>query len=92
MAGTTLLTAATLRAILCYIDPEHTPKIAYDNSEYAPALIEKIKRAVGDKDGSEDVTISFSYSEKELERQFYGVCSRIDEIFGFIKGITGEFK
>jgi hypothetical protein len=92
MAGTTYLTGATLRAILCYIDAEHTPKIAYDKTEYAPALIEKIKNAVGDKDGSEDATISFSYSETELERQFYGVCSQIAEIFSFIKGITVEFK
>lgn len=92
MAGSTFLTASTLRAMLCYIDAEHTPKIAYDKTEYALALIEKIKNAVGDKDGSEDVTISFSYSEDELERQFYGVCSNIAEIFGFIKGISGEFK
>jgi hypothetical protein len=92
MAGSNYMTASTLRAILCYIDAEHTPKIAYDNTEYAEPLIKKIKDAVGDKDGSENVCISFAYGETELERQFFGVCSNIAEIFSFIKGISGEFK
>jgi hypothetical protein len=92
MAGTTHLTAATLRAILCYIDPQNTPKVAYDKDDMAEPLIKKVKEAVGDKDGSESVSISFAYGETELERQFYGVCSEIAEIFGFMKGITGEFK
>ncbi len=32
-------TAATLRAVLCFLDPENTPKIAYDNDLLAMPLI-----------------------------------------------------
>jgi hypothetical protein len=92
MAGSNYMTASTLRAILCYIDAEHTPKIAYDRDDMVEPLIKKIKDAVGDRDGSEDVCISFAWGEDELERQFFGVCSNIAEIFNFVKGISGEFK
>ena len=81
MAGSTFLTASTLRAILCYIDPENTPKIAYDRDDLAEELIAKVKKAVGDKDGSENVSISFGYDETELARQFFGVCQNISFIF-----------
>ena len=84
MAGITTTTAGTLRAILCYIDANNTPKIAYDKDEYAEPLANKIKKAVGDKDGSQSVFISFSNDEEELERQFRGVCKGIGEIFSFI--------
>ena len=85
MAGMLFLTAGTLRAILCYIDPKNTPKIAYDKDMYAQPLIDKIKEAVGDDDGSQPTYLSFNDSEKELERQFYGVCKNIQGIF---EGIT----
>jgi hypothetical protein len=81
MAGSICLSAAALRTILCYIDPENTPKIAYDKDEYAKPLIDKIKNAVGDRDGSQSVSISFGYDETELERQFFGVCQIIGDIF-----------
>ena len=87
MAGSTFLTASTLRAILCYIDPENTPKIAYDRDDLAEELIAKIKEAVGDRDGSMKVSISFDWSEIELERQFYGVCKNIASIFDFLSHI-----
>jgi hypothetical protein len=81
MAGTIFNTAATLKAILCYINAEKTPKIAYDRDDMALPLIMKIKEALGDSDGSESICISFGYDETELERQFYGVCKNIGEIF-----------
>jgi hypothetical protein len=90
MAGSTYLTAATLKAILCYIDAEQTPKIAYDNDEYAKPLADKIKRALGDRDGSQDVCISFGYDEAELERQFAGVCKNIKTIFESISHFIND--
>lgn len=84
MAGIVFITAATLKAILCYIDAEKTPKIAYDNDEYAKPLAEKIKKAIGNLDGSESAWISFRDDEKELKRQFMGICENIGEIFADI--------
>ena len=80
--GTTFTRASTLKAILCYIDADKTPKIAYDNDELVQPLIDKVKNALGDSDGSQDVHISFDYEEEELERQFVGVCGNIGSIFG----------
>ncbi|NQU83637.1 MAG: hypothetical protein HQ536_02905 [Parcubacteria group bacterium] len=77
----TALTAATLKAILCYIDPEKTPKIAFDDDSFAEELGNKIKEALGDRDGSQTVTICFNNGEKELKRQFDGVCKNIKEVF-----------
>jgi hypothetical protein len=81
MAQITFMTASTLKAILCYIDPKNTPKIAYDRDDLAEELIAKIKEAVGNHDGSESVSINFDWSEGELERQFLGVCKNISFIF-----------
>jgi len=81
MRGTTFTTASVLKAILCFIDAEKTPKIAFDNTELAVPLADKIKRALGDKDGSESVAISFSEEEVELSRQFIGVCANIQTVF-----------
>ena len=67
-------TASTLRAVLCYIDPESTPKIAYDKDDYTEQLIARVKEAVGDRDGSQSVSIIL---EGELARQFAGVCKNI---------------
>lgn len=85
------MTAATLKAILCYIDAEKTPKIAYDNDEYAKPLAEKIKKAIGDLDGTESAWISFRDDEKELKRQFLGICENIGEIFTDIAQTSKTF-
>lgn len=84
----TITTASTLKAVLCYIDPDLTPKIAYDNDKYAQPLIDKVKKALGDKDGSQDVYISFSGDEQELQRQFSGVCGNIKSTFDFVQRCT----
>jgi len=87
MTSTLFTTGATLKAILCFIDPEKTPKIAYDKDEYAEPLRNKIKLALknaNDADGSQDATISFNDEEEELERQFKGVCRNISEIFTYL--------
>ena len=81
-------TASTLRAILCYLDPTNTPKIAYDKDELALPLIDKIKDALGDKDGSQTVHINFSNEERELERQFSMVSKNISDIFSFVRRAT----
>jgi hypothetical protein len=81
MRGILFTTASTLKAILCYIDAEKTPKIAYDKDEYAIPLANKIKKALDDRDGSESVSISFNNAETELRRQFVGVCDNIANIF-----------
>lgn len=74
------LTAAIIRAILCFIDPTQTPKIAYDKDELAQPLIDHLKEAVGDADGTIKVRLSF-IGKEELEHQFYGVCGNIERIF-----------
>jgi hypothetical protein len=90
MAGSTYLTASTLKAILCYIDAEKTPKIAYDRDDMAIPLADKIKQALGDRDGSQEVCISFGYDEAELERQFGGVCKNIKTIFESISEFIND--
>jgi len=73
-------TGASLKAVLCFIDPENTPKIAYDKDEYAKPLIKKIKNFVGNSDGSQIVLLCFYDNEDELLRQFNGVCKNIKNI------------
>ena len=67
--------------MLCFIDSDTTPKIAFDRDDLAEPLIAKVKQAVGDHEGSESVFISFGPDEKELGRQFHGVCTRITQAF-----------
>lgn len=83
-------TAATLKSILCFIDPENTPKIAYDNDEYAEPLINKIKGAIGDSCGSQPVSISFYEGESELRRQFSGIVGNIQDVFSTLHDFTKE--
>jgi len=83
-------TAATLKAILCFIDPENTPKIAYDNDALALPLIAKIKPLIGDKDGSQEIQLDFSLEETELLEQFNGVCALISEVFSNVQFVTGK--
>lgn len=40
MATALTCTAGSLRAILCFIDPTNTPKIAYDDDSLIESLIE----------------------------------------------------
>ena len=84
-------TAGTLRAVLAFINPENTPKIAYDKDELAQPLIDKIKEYVRDRDGSQPCFISFNDNEDELKRQFNGVCKNIKSIFDQIEYCTREF-
>jgi len=81
-------TAGSLKAILCFTDPENTPKIAYDNDSLALPLIQKIKDAVGERDGSQNVHLSFSDEEDELLRQFNCICESISGIFGSLAYCT----
>ena len=81
MVGTLTLAASSLKAILCFIDATKTPKIAFDNDSLALPLIEKIKDALGNADGSQYVSITFGHHEIELSRQFSGVCKNIGQVF-----------
>lgn len=74
-------TAAALRAFLAFIDPENTPKIAWDIDALAKPLADKVKAAVGDRDGTQRVSIYFNDDEAELKRQFNGVCGNIKSVF-----------
>lgn len=83
-------TAASLKAFLCFVNPENTPKIAYDKDEFAQPLIDKVKEAVGERDGSQPVYISFTDNESELLRQFNGVCKNIKSVFDQIEFCTQQ--
>jgi len=78
------ITAATLKAILCFIDAENTPKIAYDDDSLAFPLINKLKEMIGDKDGSQTVYCFFGEDEQDLLEQYYGVCKNIASTFSQI--------
>jgi hypothetical protein len=81
MWNITQVSASTLRAILQYIDPVGGPQIAFDDDSLAPALIEKIKAAVGERHGSITVSIGFYEDEAALREQFSGVIKKIHQIF-----------
>lgn len=85
MRQSIILTAASLRAILCFIDPKTTPPIACYNDKLAGALADKIKEAlnncIGPCDGSQSVTITFYVNEGELHKEFTGVCGLMKDIF-----------
>lgn len=82
-------TAATLRAILCFIDSGKTPKIAYDRDDLAQELIDKIRIAVNDSAGSESVSVMFGENQEELHRQFVGVMQNIGSVFASIIFVNG---
>lgn len=82
-------TAASLRALLCYINSGETPDIAYDKDEYARPLIQKVKESLGDRLGSQPASIVFYKGEEELLRQFEGCCYNISGIF---KSLGGNFS
>lgn len=81
-------TASGLRAMLAFIDPQNTPKIAFDKDEYAQPLIDKLKEAVGGRDGSQGVYIIFREGEEELQRQFNGVAGNIKSVFSQLEYCT----
>lgn len=89
MRSTTITTAAVLKTVLCFIDPT-TPKVAFYDDGQAALLIEKIKSAVGDKDGSESVSLHFGESEQILKKEFNGVCSMIREVFTTVAKFTAD--
>lgn len=74
-------TAGTIRAILCFINPSNTPKIAYDNDKLAQPLIDKLMENLGDRDGSQPSFISFNEEDENLVEQFHGICKNIKSIF-----------
>jgi hypothetical protein len=80
-------TASTLIAVLAYIDPNTTPKIAYDNDQLAIPLINKLKETIGDKDGSQQVYLSFGQDEADLQNQFSKIVANIADIFSTIKRV-----
>jgi hypothetical protein len=90
MSSNLKCTAASLRAILAFIDPVNTPKIAFDKDEFSQPLIDKVKECVGDRDGSQPVSIWFEDSEGELKRQFSGLCHVIKSVFDNLNFCTGE--
>jgi hypothetical protein len=88
MAGMIYITASVAKTILIFIDPKNTPKIAYDDDSLLEPLIEKVKGALGEKDGSQQVIVNFNEKEKEIERQFAGVCKNIFEVFKAVHHCT----
>lgn len=79
--NTIYVTAGVLRAVLVLIDPENTPKIAYNRDDLALPLINHLKKTIGDKDGTQIVELSFKDTPEGLEQQFYGVCKNMAMIF-----------
>lgn len=79
-------TAATLRAVLCYVDSGITPSIAFDRDDLAYPLARKLRETLRDKGGSQPVMLIFNGDEAELQRQFEGVCWSIHDIFTQLKG------
>jgi len=73
-------TAASLRAVLCYVDSGVTTTIAYDDDSLAEPLARKLEDTLGKKGGSQSVTLVFGAREEALERQFECVCSSIGAI------------
>jgi len=74
-------TASTLIAMLAFIDPEQTPKIAYNDDSLAEPLRNKLKETIGDRDGSMEVTLQFTDDETDLSDQFRGCAKNINDIF-----------
>lgn len=79
-------TAASLRAVLCYIASGQTPAIAYDRDDMAKPLADKLTEACNSHHGSIGIMLHFSEEETELQRQFEGCVSNIEGIFRQLKG------
>jgi len=74
-------TAASLKAVLAYTNPEKTSKISDENDEMADKINKKLLEALGDADGSEAVTLSFGRDEDDLAKEFGYICKNIASIF-----------
>jgi hypothetical protein len=85
MRRTVITTAAALTAILCFISPSEGEQITSGKTKIddPTLLIDKLKEAVGDKTGSERVSISFS-EEEELHNEFVEVCKWMVEVFNLL--------
>jgi len=90
MSSRFITTAATLKAILCFIDAENTPKIAFDDDSLAIPLADKLKEAIGNYDGSQTVSLIFYDDEDQLARQFKGVCGNMKEIYEGLEDCYNE--
>jgi hypothetical protein len=84
MIASIFTTASVLKAMLCFIDPTTTPKIAFDREDMVEPLIAKVKECLGDRDGSQEVIVTFRDGDEEVKRQFVGVCDNIGAIFSTI--------
>lgn len=84
-------TASSLRAMLAFIDPQVGPRIAGDDGSLADALVEKVKKAVGDSHGTMNVSIFFNPGEEKIAKQFFKVAKNCSQVFDNIAGITGRF-
>ncbi|MCK9429362.1 MAG: hypothetical protein M0R17_05120 [Candidatus Omnitrophica bacterium] len=80
-------TAATIRAILCYTNPEMTPKIAYDKDSYTEQINKLLLDSVGDLDGSLKRQLHLP-DDPEFKRQLNGICDNISHIFKRIAELT----
>ena len=74
-------TAASLRSVLQFIDPEGGPQIAYEDNSLAGPLVEKVRNAVGDQHGGQRVQLVFVSGERRLSEEFNGVTRNISTLF-----------
>lgn len=81
-------TAATLLAVLCFINPNNTPKIAFDDDSLTEPLIQRVKDAVGEYDGTQKVSIIFQADEDRLLQQFRGVLGVMTSVFTSILNVS----
>lgn len=88
MAGMTNCTAGLIKAILCFIDPENTPKIAATDDSLAEPLIKKLKESIGDKDGSQPIYVHWSREEWKLEKEFHLVLKNVQSVVNGIVHCT----
>lgn len=82
--GCIFTTAASFRALLCYIDPVNTPKISADDDSLIDEIIARVKKVVGDKDGSQDLAWHYNGSDpvdmqivkcfRNIEKAIHSVC------------------
>jgi len=63
-------TAASLRAVLCYVDSGVTTTIAYDDDSLAEPLARKLEDTLGKKGGSQSVTLVFGAIMRTLAAEY----------------------
>ena len=82
-------TAASLNAMIQYTSAGSIPPIAFDRDDLAEPLAQKLREAVKGKERSDNVALSFSDDEKDLQRQFEGCAYHIADIWAKLRG---DFK